>query len=405
MDTLHLFFPASLKSFSSRRTVWPAVHWMELCLCLIYSNRLFDSVCLVARGINKSSARQTHLVKSQMSMESFLSVWCFRCLSSFLPFLPSCKSNILSGHLINCHYLSFQPNLSSCPGWAAGAPGNGTHLLLGCQAGQRAAVNPFNLSLSTNTPAKDCLHSHLCLLSALRCSRRCGGHRARRPHRSSRSWTWASLVTPHSCTASARGWWTRTRMRWGLRFYALTHDYIVLFCLYERFLCFLCFVFRSRPSEMETRKFWTSWWGWFRRRPKGGPTRFRWGQFYKSWLHEGWTFLSQIQSQIAACVTFMKDKMMEICMKMQIRRAITSTRSSVGSFNWWSSSLKLSFHRSFCKYWAKFSPESHHYLLYLCTLHMSLQRNKSFQMNTLSGSVVSVYFVWGKKASVNPKIL
>ena len=141
------------------------------------------------------------------------------------------------------------------------------------------AIHPFNLSVNTNTPAKDCLHSHLCLFSALRCSRRCGGHRARRPHRSSRSRTWASLVTLHSCTASARRWWTRTPMRWGLRFYILTHNYIVLFCLYERFLCFPCFVFRSRPSEMETRKFWTSWWGWFRRRPKGGPTRFRWGQF------------------------------------------------------------------------------------------------------------------------------
>lgn len=47
----------------------------------------------------------------------------------------------------------------------------------------------------------------------LRFSRRCGSRRGRRPGRSSWRKIWASLATPHSCTASARRWWTRIRMR------------------------------------------------------------------------------------------------------------------------------------------------------------------------------------------------
>lgn len=52
-------------------------------------------------------------------------------------------------------------------------------------------------------------------LVSLRFSRRCGSYRGRRPGTSSRRKIWASLATPHSCTASARRWWTRIRMRWG----------------------------------------------------------------------------------------------------------------------------------------------------------------------------------------------
>lgn len=58
----------------------------------------------------------------------------------------------------------------------------------------------------------------------LRFSRRCGSRRGRRPGRSSGRKIWASLATPHSCTASARRWWTRIRMRWGpLTLSALTY--------------------------------------------------------------------------------------------------------------------------------------------------------------------------------------
>lgn len=60
--------------------------------------------------------------------------------------------------------------------------------------------------------------------------------------------------------------------------------FLFLFCIFEMFAVSLC---RLTPSEMETRKFWTSWWGWFRKRPKAELTQFWWGQFYKRRPHEG----------------------------------------------------------------------------------------------------------------------
>ncbi len=182
---------------------------------------------------------------------------------------------------------------------------------------------PCNYPLLSVTQYKDpsyCLFAFLFspasswFLPALRCSRRCGGHQARRPHRSSRSRTWVLLVTPHSCTASARRWWTRIPMRWRLTCkFSLA---IPLFICFVVFVCLRCFVFavplcRFTPLEMETRKFWTSWWGWFRKRPKADLTQFWWGKFYKRRLHEGRdcsVSVPQTESQVMANVTFMKDK-------------------------------------------------------------------------------------------------
>lgn len=118
----------------------------------------------------------------------------------------------------------FQPSLSSRPRWAAGTPGNGTHLLFSCQAGQSAAstlqLSPsVYYSIQTQQLELVCIPLLTCVLlgascTALRCSRRCGGHRVRRPRRSSKSRIWDLLVTLQSCTASARRWWTRILMRW-----------------------------------------------------------------------------------------------------------------------------------------------------------------------------------------------
>lgn len=52
------------------RTVLPALHWMKCVSPLIYSTRRVLSVCLLARGINTIIAGQTHLVISQMLMDS-----------------------------------------------------------------------------------------------------------------------------------------------------------------------------------------------------------------------------------------------------------------------------------------------------------------------------------------------
>lgn len=115
-------------------------------------------------------------------------------------------------------------------------------------------------------------------LRVLRCSRRCGGHQARQPCRSPKSRTWGLLVTPHSCTSSARRWWTRIQMRSGLTMSRVITSETSQKHVQKSFCVPLC---RFTRSEAGTKKFWTSWWVWFRKRPKEELIQFWWGRFYR----------------------------------------------------------------------------------------------------------------------------
>lgn len=152
----------------------------------------YYSLCLVARGINKE--RQTHLVKSQMLMDSFVLSLSF-ALSPLFMYISDCSARPLKGEL---HYVFIPARFPPQP-W------------LSCWSCRKQGTSPpqrlsrsVSHTLSTSEPPVT--HTHrlslgglfaFCLSPvcagchpALRCSRRCGGHRPRRPRRSSRRRTW-----------------------------------------------------------------------------------------------------------------------------------------------------------------------------------------------------------------------
>lgn len=194
----------------------------------------------------------------------------------------------------NFSFIWFQPSVSSCLGRAVRAPANRTHLLLGCQAGQSAA----RLSLCSH-------HS---------------SHSSFGSHRTSSYWQVFQKMWTSGDKSAAQivkdldlGLVKDTaRLRSICQKVVDAHPNEVRG--QPSIMCFkwlVQFVFRFfkksvspvprcrfRPSETETRKYWTNWWARFRGRPKVKLIQFwsepswrrrrREGGNIWTWIHRNW---------------------------------------------------------------------------------------------------------------------